>query len=36
MDLRDAENGEVKDDCSWVDGVPFAELGNTGRGAGLE
>lgn len=36
MDLRDAENGEVKDDSRWVDDVPFAELGNTGREAGLE
>ena len=36
MDLTNAEKREVKDDSGWVDEVPSAELGNSGREAGLE
>lgn len=36
MDVRDAKSGEVKDDCGSLDVVPFTDLDDTGRKAGLE
>lgn len=34
--MGDTGNGEVRGDSGWVDDVPLAKLGNTGREAGLE